>query len=51
MAKLLKLLGIITLIAGIVGSIVLAVHFGVEKKLVATYDEISYKTKFDLGTF
>jgi len=51
MAKLLKALGIITLILGIIGSIVLAIHFGTAEKMVATYNTISYKTKFEIVTF
>lgn len=51
MAKLLKVLGIITLVLGIIGSIVLAIHFGTAEKIVATYNSVSSKTKFDMGTF
>lgn len=51
MAKLLKVLGIITLVLGIIGSIVLAIHFGTAEKMVATYNSVSYKTKFDIVTF
>ena len=46
-----KALGIITLVLGIIGTIVLAIKFGTTEKLVATYDTVSSKTKFDIGTF
>ena len=51
MVKLLKVLGIITLVLGIIGSIVVAIHFGTAEKIVATYNSVSTKTKFDIGTF
>ena len=51
MKSILKILAIITLILGIIGTIVLAIKFGTAEKLLATYDSVGYKTTFDAGTF
>lgn len=51
MKSICKTLGIITLVLGVIGTIILAFKFGTAEKLVSTYNTVSYKTKFDIGTF
>lgn len=49
MAKFLKVLSIIVIVFGIIGSIIMAINFGTTKEVVSTIYDTSVKTKTNIG--